>query len=75
MDNIAKNFKLQPNNGFEIKTWTGDIFDTHLLDFDNMLTGMSNNFKDDIRNMVKSVKMQVSEKKLGPPCYKKVVIN
>jgi CTD small phosphatase-like protein 2 len=32
IDNIAHNFKSQPDNGIHIKTWTDDIRDTYLND-------------------------------------------
>ena len=73
VDNIPKNFKLQPNNGLEIKTWTGDIFDTHLQDFEKMLIQLHAAFKDDIRPMIKSIKQQVEKSQF--PVYKKIVIS
>lgn len=71
VDNIAKNFKLQANNGFEIKTWTGDIFDTHLHDFEKMLVGIYNNTKDDVRVIVRGIKQQLEKTQV--PSYKRVV--
>jgi len=68
VDNIPKNFKLQINNGFEIKTWTGDIFDTHLIDFEKMVIQMSNNFRDDIRPIIKNIKSQLDKNQF--PVYK-----
>ncbi len=61
VDNIAKNFKLQPSNGLEIKTWTGDVFDTHLMDFEKLLLGIKDNFKDDIRTLIKNIKNQLEK--------------
>eukprot|EP00340_Litonotus_pictus_P003672 CAMPEP_0170516004 /NCGR_PEP_ID=MMETSP0209-20121228/2362_1 /TAXON_ID=665100 ORGANISM="Litonotus pictus, Strain P1" /NCGR_SAMPLE_ID=MMETSP0209 /ASSEMBLY_ACC=CAM_ASM_000301 /LENGTH=989 /DNA_ID=CAMNT_0010800749 /DNA_START=55 /DNA_END=3024 /DNA_ORIENTATION=+ len=72
VDNIAKNFKLQPNNGFEIKTWTGDIFDTHLQDFDKMLIALNSNYKEDVRPLVKNIKQQLEKSQF--PNYKKVIV-
>jgi len=35
-----ENFKMQPNNGLGIRTWTDDIRDTQLFDLERILTGM-----------------------------------
>lgn len=73
VDNIAKNFKLQPANGLEIKTWTGDIFDTQLQEFERVLIEISLNFKDDVRPILKNIKQQLEKTQF--PNYKKVVVS
>ena len=40
IDNLPENFKLQPYNGFGIKTWHDDINDTQLFDFLKILKGL-----------------------------------
>ena len=37
IDNLADNFKLQPNNGIQIGTWTDDMKDTQLKDLSSIL--------------------------------------
>ena len=37
VDNLADNFKLQPNNGIQIGTWTDDMKDTQLKDLSSIL--------------------------------------
>lgn len=39
MDNVAENFKLQPDNGIFIKTWYDDPEDTALLELTPLLKG------------------------------------
>ncbi len=43
IDNLPENFKLQPNNGFGIRTWNEDIKDTQLYDLGKILKGKINN--------------------------------
>ena len=37
IDNLRENFKMQPNNGIFIKTWTSDVNDTQLRDLKKIL--------------------------------------
>jgi CTD small phosphatase-like protein 2 len=74
VDNIPKNFKLQPLNGLEIKTWTGDILDTHLQDFQRMLISIAMNKTDDVRNLTKTIKSQLGNYTNNNPIYKKINI-
>jgi CTD small phosphatase-like protein 2 len=37
VDNVAENFRLQPENGIFIKTWTGDPKDTVLMELGAVL--------------------------------------
>jgi len=39
VDNLPDNFKLQQNNGIEIRTWNEDIKDTQLPDIGKILKG------------------------------------
>lgn len=74
VDNIPKNFKLQPMNGLEVKTWTGDVFDTHLYDLKQMFITIANTRFDDIRIVIKSIKNQLGNYQNNNPIYKKIVI-
>jgi len=74
VDNIPKNFKLQQMNGLEVKTWTGDIFDTHLYDLKVMFLTLANTRFDDIRIVIKSIKNQLGNYQNNNPIYKKIVI-
>lgn len=74
VDNIPKNFKVQPLNGLEIKTWTGDILDTHLHDFQKLLVSIATSKTEDVRNTIKSVKNQLGSYSNNNPIYKKINI-
>lgn len=74
VDNIPKNFKLQPLNGLEIKTWTGDISDSHLPDLEKLLTQIAVAQPEDIRTIVKSIKNQLGNFQNNNPVYKKIAI-
>jgi len=39
IDNLADNFRLQPNNGLPIKTWNDEIKDNQLFDYLKLLKG------------------------------------
>jgi CTD small phosphatase-like protein 2 len=69
IDNLADNFKLQPNNGLFIKTWNGDMRDTHLYDLKKLLLGISFVILDlysmqlkDVRGVIKKVKDEVNKR-------------
>lgn len=40
VDNLAENFRLQPDNGIYIKPWYDDHEDTALLELTPLLTGI-----------------------------------
>ena len=42
IDNLPKNFALQPNNGLLIKTWTNDLEDKQLLGLLELLLSIKN---------------------------------
>ena len=62
IDNIAENFKLQPNNGFWIKTWNEDIKDTQLKDLNIILKKIYFIQPVDVRVIVKKIKDEVSKR-------------
>jgi len=71
IDNLPENFKLQPNNGFGIRTWDEDIKDTQLFDLGKILKGKITNNKivdiytlkiQDVRVVIKKIKEEVGKK-------------
>lgn len=56
IDNLASNLKLQPYNGFHIKTWTDDIADKELLYLSRILKDFVVNKVDDVRKEIKKIK-------------------
>jgi len=69
IDNIAENFKLQPFNGLEIKTWSEDIKDVNLYDLCNILKDIYTLRVPDVRNIIKKLKEEVNAR------VKKGIIN
>jgi len=63
IDNLPENFKLQNNNGFEIKTWTEDMKDTQLADLQRILQDMHNLRVPDVRVIVKKIKEEIHRNK------------
>lgn len=49
VDNIAENFKLQPENGIVIKTWRDDMKDTALNEVANILLEIIHKQVNDVR--------------------------
>ncbi|OMJ92630.1 hypothetical protein SteCoe_4640 [Stentor coeruleus] len=43
VDNLAENFKVQPDNGICIETWVGDTMDTKLYDLSGRLMNVAQN--------------------------------
>ncbi len=62
IDNIAENFKLQPYNGLEIKTWNDDIKDTNLLDLTNILKDIYTLRIQDVRILIKKIKEEINQR-------------
>ena len=56
IDNLADNFRLQPNNGLEIKTWTEEMRDSQLKDIGHLLNEIIKQSPSDIRITLKKVK-------------------
>jgi len=53
VDNIAENFAMQPENGIEILTWTGEPHDRELDTLAGFLRGMVEAGVRDVRPMLK----------------------
>lgn len=56
IDNLSCNFRLQPNNGIHIKTWTDDIWDRQLLYLAKILKNLIYLQTNDFRVEVKKIK-------------------
>ena len=62
IDNLADNFKLQPNNGIPIFTWIDDMKDTQLDDLGKILKILISKKPKDLRPIIKKFKEDVSKK-------------
>ena len=62
IDNLADNFKLQPNNGIPIFTWIDDMKDTQLDDLGKILKILISKKPKDLRPIIKKFKDDVSKK-------------
>ena len=55
IDNLKDNFKLQPNNGLFIKTWTSDINDNQLYDLEKILKDIALFEVEDVRPVIEKI--------------------
>ena len=62
VDNLADNFKLQPNNGIQIYTWIDDMKDTQLNDLGKMLKILIAKKPMDLRPIIKNFNDDVNKK-------------
>ena len=62
VDNLADNFKLQPNNGIHIWTWVEDMKDTQLNDLGKILKELVMKQPEDVRPIIKKFKDDVNKK-------------
>ena len=62
IDNLKENFKLQPNNGIFIKTWTNDINDVQLKDLLIILKDIASLKVNDVRTIIQKMNDEI---KLG----------
>ena len=62
VDNLADNFKLQPNNGIQIYTWIDDMKDTQLNDLGKMLKILIAKKPTDLRPIIKKFNDDVNKK-------------
>ena len=62
IDNLADNFKLQPNNGIQISTWTDDMKDTQLYDLNIILTKIIQKNPVDIKPIIKNLNDEISRR-------------
>jgi CTD small phosphatase-like protein 2 len=64
IDNIADNFRFQPNNGLHIKTWNNDMKDTQLSDLKTILRDIYLFGIADVRDIIKSINEDVGKMKI-----------
>ena len=59
VDNLKENFRLQPNNGIFIKTWTSDINDVQLKDLLKILKDIVNLNVNDVRLIIQKMNDEI----------------
>ena len=62
IDNLADNFKLQPNNGIQCGTWIDDMKDTQLNDLDIILTQIIEKKPQDIKPIIRKLNDEINKK-------------
>jgi len=62
IDNIADNYKFQPDNGIQCTTWNDNMRDTQLNDLDIILTKIIEKKPQDIRPIIKKLNEEVNKK-------------
>ena len=60
IDNLSDNFKLQPNNGITIGTWTEDMRDTELIDIGNFLKNLVLKNPKDVRIVIQKINEDIN---------------
>lgn len=61
IDNIQENFKIQPDNGFLINSWTDDINDTELYDLKKVLNFINDNKFEDVTLIIRNINLQMEQ--------------
>ena len=61
IDNLADNFKLQPNNGIQIGTWTDDMKDTQLKDLSSILGQIIVKNPEDLGVIIKKLNEEINK--------------
>ena len=59
IDNLKENFKMQPNNGIFIKTWTNDINDVQFKDLLKILKDIANLNVNDVRPIIQKMNDEI----------------
>ena len=72
IDNFSENYKLQQDNGLPINSWFGDANDTSLRDLIPIMNYIVENNINDVRSVVKKVKMQLNNYARNNFCYEKI---
>ena len=75
IDNLKDNFKLQPNNGLFIKTWTSDVNDNQFYDLGRILKDIIKANVNDVRPIIEKINddIKISRNIINP--YSNVDIN
>ena len=55
IDNLKDNFKLNPNNGLFVKTWTSDVNDTQFSDLEKILKDIVLLDVKDVRPVIEKI--------------------
>ena len=63
IDDLAKNYKLQQDNGLPITSWKGDVNDTTLKDLIPILIKIVENDVEDVRNIIVKIKNKLNEQR------------
>lgn len=63
IDNIAENFRFQPNNGLHIKTWSNDIKDMQLAELKSILRDIYLYDVNDVRDIIKCIHEDLNKMK------------
>ena len=68
IDNLKDNFKMHPNNGIFIKTWTSDINDIQLRDLKKILKDIVKYNVDDVREIILKMndEIRISKNVINP---------
>ena len=68
IDNLRDNFKMQPNNGIFIKTWTSDINDTQFRDLKKVLKEIVEFNVPDVRIIISKINedIRISKNLINP---------
>jgi Dullard-like phosphatase family protein len=68
IDNLRENFKMQPNNGIFIKTWTSDINDTQFRDLKKVLKEIVEFNIPDVRVIISKINedIRISKNLINP---------
>ena len=72
IDNFSENYKLQQDNGLPINSWFGDANDTSLRDLIPIMNYIVENNINDVRSVVKKIKMQLNNYARNNFCYDKI---
>ena len=59
IDNLKENFKMQPNNGIFIKTWTNDINDVQFKDILKILKDIAAFNVNDVRTIIQKMNEEI----------------
>ena len=59
IDNLKENFKMQPNNGILIKTWTNDVNDVQFKDLLKILKDIVTYNVEDVRTVIQKMNDEI----------------
>ena len=59
IDNLKENFRMQPNNGIFVKTWTNDVNDVQFKDILKILKDIVANNVQDVRTIIQKMSDEI----------------